>query len=705
MMKRSERFSMLNQSAFLRILGAVLLLMSVVGDMGPAVVADDPARNTPSTDRAPFSAEATPTTEDVVEESAPQSRAVSGVFDPPTTGYMGTGYQSNHQAIDVWTAQTSCTGAACNPLPGNEVRAAYDGTIYGIYRSDHSNNWGVSDPWPKSAVAVKHTGVPGYGILYTMYLHMANNSTNESYVNANLSVGDQVTKGVTVLGRQGNWQYTSANDVITHLHFIVVATNCCSLPRDQRNPFDFLGFTVARGDPFPPSSCLAESPHPYSDNYNQTWTLTNPDSGASATRIHFSRLETEAGYDYVYVRDGNGNEISRFNGTYSSGVWSAAVPGRTVQVQLRTDYSVTKWGFCVDRIETTTIAQTAPAAPSNLQATPLDSTRIQLTWNDNSNNETGFKIRDGVIDVATLGPNVTSYIVTGMAPNTYRCFSICAFNSAGNSAWTPWACATTPPSGSGCNNDPYEPNNNRDQAREAGQGQTYQGYICPAGDEDWFRIGVILGDRIRIRLTSVPRDYDIYLYNYNGTLLAASTNGSTYDELIEWTASNLGSSANVYLRIFGYNGAFHGTDPYDLRWEKIGSSSTNLALGRPANATSQESSNYTPGRAVDGSMSTRWSSMISSSLGDQWWWVDLGSARTFNQVVIKWENAYAARYAVCWWSDGDTSRWGYWYDLASRQDVTHNIGSRTARYVGIYMIQRAPRMNNYSSWEVEVYNR
>ncbi|MGB3219733.1 MAG: phosphodiester glycosidase family protein, partial [Anaerolineae bacterium] len=47
-----------------------------------------------------------------------------------------------------------------------------------------------------------------------------------------------------------------------------------------------------------PSSCLAESPHPYSNNYNNTWTLTNPNSSATATRIHFSRIETESGYDY-----------------------------------------------------------------------------------------------------------------------------------------------------------------------------------------------------------------------------------------------------------------------------------------------------------------------------------------------------------------------------------------------------------------------
>ena len=40
----------------------------------------------------------------------------------------------------------------------------------------------------------------------------------------------------------------------------------------------------------------------------------------------------------------------------------------------------------------TQAAQTVPAAPSNLTATAVSSTQINLAWQDNSNNEDGFKI-------------------------------------------------------------------------------------------------------------------------------------------------------------------------------------------------------------------------------------------------------------------------------------------------------------------------
>lgn len=113
------------------------------------------------------------------------------------------------------------------------------------------------------------------------------------------------------------------------------------------------GFCVDRIETAPPPPpCLAESQHPYNDNADETWTVTNPDEEAAFSRVHFSRLETESGFDLVNVRDGDGNLIEPFSGAYDGGVWSTKVPARTVQIQLVSDFVVTAWGFCVDQIET-----------------------------------------------------------------------------------------------------------------------------------------------------------------------------------------------------------------------------------------------------------------------------------------------------------------------------------------------------------------
>lgn len=96
----------------------------------------------------------------------------------------------------------------------------------------------------------------------------------------------------------------------------------------------------------------------------------------------------------------------------------------------------------------TTPIPTPPAAPSNLQATAISSTRVRLDWQDNAPNEAGFTIYEESSFVAMVAANVTSYTVEGLEPDSYYCFHIRAFNSYGNSAWTDWACATTPPLGS-----------------------------------------------------------------------------------------------------------------------------------------------------------------------------------------------------------------------------------------------------------------
>ena len=89
-----------------------------------------------------------------------------------------------------------------------------------------------------------------------------------------------------------------------------------------------------------------------------------------------------------------------------------------------------------------------PAAPSNLTATAVDPHDIRLNWQDNSSNETGFEINNGVVS-KDAPANSTTYTWGGLAPGTYMCFKIRSYNSAGDSAWDPnvspyYVCTTTP---------------------------------------------------------------------------------------------------------------------------------------------------------------------------------------------------------------------------------------------------------------------
>ena len=99
----------------------------------------------------------------------------------------------------------------------------------------------------------------------------------------------------------------------------------------------------------PVNTNLAESVHPYPNLYDNIWTITEP--GAGQIRLHFSRLETESRYDFVYIYDKNNVQIARYYGNHND-MWTPWIDGDTVKVRLRSDRSITKFGFIVDMKET-----------------------------------------------------------------------------------------------------------------------------------------------------------------------------------------------------------------------------------------------------------------------------------------------------------------------------------------------------------------
>lgn len=65
-----------------------------------------------------------------------------------------------------------------------------------------------------------------------------------------------------------------------------------------------------------------------------------------------------------------------------------------------------------------------------------------LRWNDNSDNEDGFRIerRDGkgmeFVEIATVGPDVETYKDESALPGRRYVYRVQAFNAEGGSGWT-----------------------------------------------------------------------------------------------------------------------------------------------------------------------------------------------------------------------------------------------------------------------------
>jgi titin len=89
-----------------------------------------------------------------------------------------------------------------------------------------------------------------------------------------------------------------------------------------------------------------------------------------------------------------------------------------------------------------------PKAPSRLAATAISPTQIDLTWVDNAADETGFELErsvDGLkfVKIADLGINAKTFSNTALPSSTKFWYRILSKNSAGKSAYSNIANATT----------------------------------------------------------------------------------------------------------------------------------------------------------------------------------------------------------------------------------------------------------------------
>jgi titin len=134
-------------------------------------------------------------------------------------------------------------------------------------------------------------------------------------------------------------------------------------------------------------------------------------------------------------------------------------------------------------------APTVPAAPTNLTASAASSSQINLSWQDNSNNEDGFHIERATgssgsfSEIATVGPGVTSYTSSGLSASTLYRYRVRAHGTAGYSDYSNIASATTQ---SGTPSAPSPPSNL--SANAVSTSQINLSWQDNANNEDGFRI-------------------------------------------------------------------------------------------------------------------------------------------------------------------------------------------------------------------------
>ncbi|MEZ4735649.1 MAG: PKD domain-containing protein [Caldilineaceae bacterium] len=114
-------------------------------------------------------------------------------------------------------------------------------------------------------------------------------------------------------------------------------------------------------------------------------------------------------------------------------------PGNYVLILIADDGALT-----ANALVAITVNGSPPAAPSGVQVTALSPSEIRVTWIDNANNELGFTVDEGSTSFR-VAADTTSLTHSGLAPASYHCYSVSAFNDYGASAWTEWTCTETLP--------------------------------------------------------------------------------------------------------------------------------------------------------------------------------------------------------------------------------------------------------------------
>ena len=243
-----------------------------------------------------------------------------------------------------------------------------------------------------------------------------------------------------------------------------------------------------------------------------------------------------------------------------------------------------------DTAQFTTTAVTACGIPSGLAAKNITTATSTVNWaavSGANNYDVDYKT-----DVAATWTNAVtattadSVNLSGLTASTLYDYRVRSNCSSGTSVYDT-AKFTTASVVTSCNST-YDGTTHNSFATAVAipLSTNINGTISSATDVDYYKFVITKKGTGTITLTTLPADYDLYLYNPSEAAAGSSIKSGTASETINKTFGSLGT---FYVKVIGYKGAFNTTTCYTL----------NVTLGT---ATGTAAERYAPSAIADNSL-------------------------------------------------------------------------------------------------------
>ncbi len=358
-------------------------------------------------------------------------------------GNMPSAYTNQTSAATTVSAPAAPSNLVATPLSGTEIRLTWtenatNETGYSVERSTDGATWSAIANLGANSTSYADTGVTA-GVTYSYRVRAFNGTTVSAYSN-------QVSATPTVPppAAPSNLVATALSETQIRLTWTDHATNETSYSVERStdgstwNPLASLG---ANSTSYTDTAVVTgmryyyrvrglsgSTPSAYSNQASAATTVSPPAAPSNLGAIVLSGMQiwltwidnatTETGYSVERSTDGTTwSVIANLGADSTSCVDMGVTAGVTYSYRVRAFNDTTASAYSNQVSATTTVS--APAAPSNLVATALSGTAIQLTWTENATNETGYSVErstDGGTwnPIASLGANSTSYTDAGV---------------------------------------------------------------------------------------------------------------------------------------------------------------------------------------------------------------------------------------------------------------------------------------------------